>query len=479
MKYLLSFFLFLYFANILGQTNSSVIRFIENPKLAHSSIGICIKDLNGKELMSFNKQASLTPASVLKIVTTATALELLGDSFKYDTELFVNNEELQELIINGHGDPTLGSEYIDETSSHFLDVWIDALSRKLKRDIPIDIKINDSYFGYKGISSKWLYEDMGNYYAAGAYGVSLFDNTYRLQFNTMKADTSPTLIKTIPVMKDLDFTNNLHLNNTGQDNGYVRGFPFSNERTLVGDIPAKKTSFVIKGDIPDPGLLLGQSIAERLIAKGYKIQGISTTRSLYFDQMYQKNLKSNIPTSTPAYIHYSPTLKDIVKIVNVKSNNHYSEHLIRTIGRTTNQDIYTDPLDEGINAVKTYWKSKGIETDGLHMYDGCGLAPSNRVTPEMICDILVYMYNKSPYADTFFNSLPKAGREGTVRNLLKGTRLEGHVFVKSGSIANTQCFAGYYINGNQKYAFTIMVNNFNGKHREIVKLIEGFLLNTF
>lgn len=479
MKYLLSFLLFLYFTNIVGQTNSSIIRFIENPKLAYSSIGICIKDLNGKELTSFNKQVSLTPASVLKIVTTATAFELLGDSFKYNTELIINNKDVQELIIKGYGDPTLGSEYIDETSSSFLDTWVNSLSSKLKKDMPIAIKIDDSYFGYNGVSSKWLYEDLGNYYAAGAYGISLFDNTYRLYFNTTKADTSPTLVKTIPILKDIQFTNNLHLNSTGQDNGYVRGFPFSNQRTLVGDIPAKKTSFVIKGDIPDPGLLLGQNLADKLTSKGYKIKNISTIREVYFDQMYQKSPIAITATSTPAHTHGSPTLKDIAKVINVRSNNHYSEHLIRTIGRSVDQDIYSDPLELGIDRVKTYWKEKGIETDGLQMYDGCGLAPSNRVTPEMICDILVYMQNKSPYANVFFNSLPKAGREGTVRNLLKGTRLEGHIFVKSGSIANTQCFAGYYINGNQKYAFAIMVNNFNGKHREIVKLIETFLLNTF
>lgn len=102
MKYFFAFSMLLCFANIVGQTNSSVIRFSENPKLAHSSIGICIKDLNGKELTSFNKQTSLTPASVLKVVTTATALELLGDSYRYDTELFVNNngdKKFCELIL--------------------------------------------------------------------------------------------------------------------------------------------------------------------------------------------------------------------------------------------------------------------------------------------------------------------------------------------------------------------------------------------
>lgn len=474
MKYLLSVFLFLCFSSAQGQTNSSVIKFAQNPKLTHSSIGICIKDLNGKELTSLNKEMSLTPASVLKIITTATAIETLGDTFRYNTDLLLNNGDTQELIIKGYGDPTLGSEYSNDVALSFIEKWANTIAPKLKKGTPINIKVNDSYFGYDGVSSKWLYEDLGNYYAAGAYGISIFDNTYRLHFNTMKTDAAPHLLKTIPNLPDIHFSNRLNLNSTGRDNGYIRGFPFSNERIIVGDIPAKKTSFVIKGDIPDPGLLLGRTIADKLATQGYKINKISTTRSEYFDQKVKSEISPNL-----IYTHRSTELKDIIKVINVRSNNHYSEHLIRTIGRTSNPEIHSDPLTEGIGFVKTFWDSKGISTDGLYMYDGCGLAPANKITPETICDILVYMQTKSHHASSFFNSLPKAGREGTVRNLLKGTRLEGHVFVKSGSIANTQCFAGYYINGDQKYAFTVMVNNFEGKHREIVKLIESFLLNTF
>lgn len=89
------------------------------------------------------------------------------------------------------------------------------------------------------------------------------------------------------------------------------------------------------------------------------------------------------------------------------------------------------------------------------------------------------MQTKSRYRDAFFASLPKAGQEGTVRYVLKGTRLQGKVFVKSGSIANVQCFAGYYINGDKKYAFSIMVNNYNSPRKDVVRAIENLLLGVF
>ncbi len=152
---------------------------------------------------------------------------------------------------------------------------------------------------------------------------------------------------------------------------------------------------------------------------------------------------------------------------------------MRTIGRKANTDIYSDPLIEGINRTTNFWASKGLNTDGIHIYDGCGLAPSNSINAEILCDILIYMQTKSKYRDAFFASLPKAGLEGTVRNVLKGTRLQGKVFVKSGSIANVQCFAGYYINGDKKYAFSIMVNNYNSPRKDVVRAIESLLLGIF
>ncbi len=121
-----------------------------------------------------------------------------------------------------------------------------------------------------------------------------------------------------------------------------------------------------------------------------------------------------------------------------------------------------------------------MNTDALMMFDGSGLSPSNAVSPAFMCDLLVYMQAKSKNAKTFLESLPpQAGKDGTVRSRLRGTRLAGKIFMKSGSIYGVQCFAGYYINGDKKYAFTIMVNKFTGQRSQITKGIDNLLLALF
>lgn len=463
---------------LIAQTNQKNIqKFFNNEGLKYASVGICIKDFSGKQIASYNSDKSYTPASILKVVTTATALEILGSDYRYQTTLEQDLNHPNRLLIHGYGDPTLGTEYLDNTPNAFLSQWTDEVRKKFDSNKTLYIMVIDDYFGYDdGISHRWIYQDMGNYYAAGAYGVSVFDSTYKLYFNTMRVDTCPIIVRTKPEI-NINFKNTLQLNSSGQDNGYIHGMPFSMDRLLTGDIPGGRTSFNIKGDIPNPGMYLGEILAKNLGEKGYKIGEVKTSQNDYYGQMYLKDRKS--PKGEIFYKHLSFRMKDIIKDTNVRSNNHYAEHLIRTVGRTETNDIYSSALDAGIKKTNNFWKSKGLDTDALMIFDGSGLSPANAVSATFMSDLLVYMQTKSKYASDFLESLPQAGIDGTVKSRLAGTRLAGKVRMKSGSINGVQCFAGYYIDGDKKYAFTVMVNKFSGARSQLVKAIDNLLLSVF
>lgn len=449
--------------------------FVNNKALKHASVGVCIKDMDGKEILALNADKSLTPASTLKLVTTASALELLGADYVFKTTL-AWDESGGKLIVSGSGDPTLGSEFMMNTD--FLPEWVKQICEKVKSS-DFDIVVDDSFFGYEGLSPKWIREDIGNYFAPGCYGISVFDNSYRIYLDSRRSDSCPVILKTVPAMPDMNFLNCLGVNKSNRDNGYVLGEPFSNERRLSGDIPAGRKSFCIKGSIPDPGLFLGQSLLPPLVKAGFTVPSVYTTRNI---KDVSKGFPDNfaVGVNTAFYTHKSPFLSDIIRVVNERSNNHYAEHIIRAIGRkSVADDIFSNPLADGIAAVDSLWKANGLDTDALFMFDGCGLAPSDAVSPEFMCDLLVFMRTKSRNRDVFLSSLPKAGSEGTVRNFMKECGLKGSVFVKSGSISNVKCYAGYYIGTDKKFAFSIMVNNYNGPSSVIVKAIERLLSANF
>jgi D-alanyl-D-alanine carboxypeptidase/D-alanyl-D-alanine-endopeptidase (penicillin-binding protein 4) len=371
-------------------------------------------------------------------------------------------------VVTGSGDPTLGSEYSEEKCRDFLGKWVSEIKDQKFAEQPFRLLVDDSLFGYEGVSPQWTWEDLGNYYAAGAYGVSVFDNTYQILFNTMNVDSAPLILGIEPSIPNLVIQNNLQLNTTGKDNGYIYGIPFSNDRRIYGDIPSGRTSFSIKGDIPDPGLFLANTLRDTLVSVGLMVIDCQTVRE---SPLQGEKLKT-------FYEHISPELKDIVRQINWRSNNHYAEHLIRTIGIEGQIVDRTNALKKGISRIGSFWKSKQMDTTSLVMYDGCGLSPLNAVTPEFMTDVLVEI-QRGKNGKSFRESLPKAGEEGTVRNFLKGNGLEGKVWVKSGSISGVQCYAGYYMDGERKYAFTLMVNKFSGPRGVVVKNIEQLLLSLF
>lgn len=455
---------------------SSIQQFINSPGLEHASIGICVKDMSGKQVAAHNENAALTPASILKVVTTATALDILGADYSYRTTLAKDKDQANRLLIHGYGDPTLGTEFLDNTPSAFLSLWADQVKQNYDSSQPLDITVIDDYFGYEGIPQRWIYQDMGNYYASGTYGISIFDNTYQLFFNTTRRDTCPVIVKTEPEMT-ISFKNTMRTNTSGQDNGYIFGTPLSNSRLLTGDIPSGKTAFSIKGDIPNPGLYLGETLAKQLSSNSFTIGKVETTYDGYHEQMYSKDKKTF--NEEVFYTHNSFPLRDIITDTNVRSNNHYAEHLLRAVGRSKDSDIYSSALDAGLEKTKDLWKSRGLNTSALIMFDGSGLSPSNAVSPAFMCDLLVYMQAKSPNAETFLESLPEAGKDGTVRGRLKRSKMEGTIYMKSGSIFGVQCFAGYYVEGEAKYAFTVMVNKFIGSRSQVVLAIDKLLGSLF
>jgi len=129
-----------------------------------------------------------------------------------------------------------------------------------------------------------------------------------------------------------------------------------------------------------------------------------------------------------------------------------------------------------IREIRTYWKENGLNVNQLFMYDGCGLSPLDAVSSNFFVELLTYMKTKSPNKDAFFNSLPVAGKSGTLKNFLVKTSLQGKVRAKSGTIGGVKCYSGYIEKNNKTYIFSVLVNHFNGTSKAATKKIEEFLL---
>lgn len=441
--------------------------FVNNKLLENASISLLVKDSETNQtIYKFRPKTSIIPASTMKLVTTATALELLGPNFSFETKLEIDGTISSDSVLNGNlyirggGDPTLGSDCFETVD--FLKVWAEAVKKAGIKKITGRVLADASLFDDEGVNPKWTWEDIGNYYAAGAYGISYLDNTFRLTLRSDIIGTKPEIVNINPEIPGLIIDNQLLSTKINFDSAYFYGAPHSNNRSIYGEIPAYRTSFIVKGDIPNPGLLLAQHFNDKLQQSGITIN-------------FPPSDKIGKPTKRKViYTHNSPPLNDIITETNIHSNNLYAEHLFRYLAL---RNFPVGSLIGAVQVIKSFWKSKGLPIEQLFMYDGSGLSPVNAVSANFFVDLLSYMKTNSKYGDIFFNSLPVAGESGTLAGLLKNTPLQGKVHAKSGTISRVKCYAGYIMANGKNFVFALMVNNANGNSKAVTKKMEEFLLS--
>ena len=465
-----------------AQTPAPVKRLLQAPYMRGASFSLIVKDVqDGKTVCSYDTDRLQSPASVLKTVATATALEILGEDYRYPTTLeydgTLENGTLKgNLYIKGSGDPSLGSSHFAPDQNKFLSAWIAALQKAGIRRITGSIISDESIFDTEGASVKWLREDMGNYYAPGSYGLSVFDNMYKLSLQTGAVGSRPVLKGTEPNIPFIRFKNYLKTASVSSDSAYIIGAPLDDVRYLYGVLPANRETYVLKGDIPDPALYLAHYLTDRLRQKGIQVDGAPSCYRIEAEEnRWNKKERKEIVTT------YSPTLREIASVCNHVSHNLYADALVKTIGlqyKPRKNEVISS-FGRGVQVVKEYWEKKGLDVFSLRMNDGSGLAPADKVSAGFMGELLAYMATESAVSEAFIASLPQAGIEGSVRNFLKGSKLQGKARLKSGGITGVRSYAGYITEDGKTYAVAIFSNNYSCPMNRMTAALEKLLLQLF
>ena len=447
----------------LSSQPKAVKEFVGAEIVEHGDLSFYAVDLKtGKVVAAHREKSALVPASVMKIVTSAAALEVMGGDKTFETKLMYEGKIDKagllkgDLYIQGGGDPTLGSDGISAAPEAFLADWVKEMKKARITSVNGDIIVLDDLFGYDGIPGKWLWEDMGTDYAPGTYGISIFDNIYTLYLSSGAPGTTPKIIGTKPEMKDLTFDNQAVVSPDGKRDIYVRGVPFENRRGFYGIVPENRAELTIKSDIPDPGFFLGQYFSDYMRKNGIKFKGKVTTA-----RVTAKRPKNPVILA----VTESAPVSEIIKVLLTRSDNHYAEHLFQLLEKV-----------EGVNVVE-FWKEKGLDVDSLTMKDGSGLSRGDTLSAKLLTDILVYMDEKKELK--FEELLPIAGQDGTVAKFLKETPLSGNARVKSGSMSGIQSYAGYLEKDGKRYVFTLIVNHWNGDRTDLRNEMEKLLNGLF
>lgn len=475
MKNYILLFIFLCVKNFLFSQNPTLekelINLFSGKGFTNASVSFSIIDVEANTLIAkYNENTSLVPASVMKILTTAAATEILGPKKRFETTIQYDGKIDSNCVLNGNiyirggGDPCLGSPFFEKHYKNFISNWADSIYAFGIHQINGNIIADASLFSYD-VPATWPWADIGQYYGAIPSGLSIYDNTCKIEFNTGEHRDSTHIACFYPYLPELEIDNKVKSANVNKDFAYIFGAPYDNERKIKGAIPKNQEAFIVKGAIPDPAYLAAFELEMELRNKEIKINGSATS-------LRKLNEKANLKDRKNITKTFSPSLSEIINITNMVSMNLYAEHLLYWLGISKYK---SGDQGSGATALIEYWKSKGINTEGMFIYDGSGLSRFNAISSLQLAEALKYFRNTKGYM-SFQNSLPIAGKSGTLKNMAKGTNAAGKVMAKSGTMDRIKSYAGYIKTNTKKdYAFAIIVNNYTCTHDEVKKVLEKFM----
>lgn len=453
----------IFFSQDFSELNKLVEKYQNSKLLKNSLWSLHARYLeSGKEILNQNSNISVAPASNMKLFTSSAALGILGEDHRFFTKLYYdgtidNNGNLNgNIYIVGGGDPTLGYDLVRGSLplDELMRTWVKAINEKGIKRINGNIIADAHLYDEKPIPDMWNWIDIGNYYGTSSTALTINNNLYFLYFKpSSKVGEFAEILRMKPNIPGMKFTNYMKTGARGSgDNGYIYCAPFQYNATLRGTIPAGVNEFSIKGAIPDPPLFAAQELKmvlnqNKIIVKGAP-EKVVNIRKYNEEKLITKTI--------------SPPLKDIVYIINKRSENLYTELLLKAIGK--------GDIESGTDAVEEYLERNKINSDGLMMYDGCGLSRSDAITTKMMVDLLE-MLTKKKYFDTFYNSLAVVGDPTDIssfKTMGRGTEIEKNAHIKSGVISGVRAYSGYLKDRKGKtIIFSLIANNFNGAGSDV------------
>ncbi len=439
---------------------------VSRPELASAFWGVEVRSLKtGRTLYALNAERAFRPASTLKLVTTAAALDAYGEDARLRTTVETAGRLdglgriLGDVFLVGRGDPNLSARFSPGRPTAAFEEMADALVTAGVRRIEGRLIGNEGAFAGDRRGSDWTWEDLVWGYGAEVSALSFNDNVVELLLAPGERAGDPAVLDVSPRTPVVTVAS------------VVTTAAASTAEDVRLDKDAGTNRFRLSGLLPiggswsghvaveDPARFAATAFAAVLEAKGVRVVGgVETTRS-------------PLPAGTRVLAsHDGAPMAEMIRVVNKESQNLHAETLLRLVGLKAKGE---GSVEKGHEAIVEFLKRLGIPAADWGLSDGSGLARTDLVTPSGLAALLVAM-DAQPHAAAFRASLPVAGVDGTLEKRMRGTPAEGRVVAKTGTLNLANALAGYATTRRgERIAFAVFVNNHARRGREAVAAIDA------
>ncbi|MHC4310270.1 MAG: D-alanyl-D-alanine carboxypeptidase/D-alanyl-D-alanine endopeptidase [Planctomycetota bacterium] len=446
------------FGNLARSINSIINKSLQQKVVFSIHV---VEAKSSKTIYEYQGHKALIPASNMKIITTAAALEYLGPDYEYITEIFLADDT---LVIIGSGDPLLGDS-ITDTQNGKTSGWIfDEIETALKSSNNENIKniiVDTSIFDDQLVHSSWPQKDLNHWYACEVSGLNFNSNCIEITATnnsgrinlTMEPNTSFVKIKNqVKPIQD--------------GSGAIGSYRQKQINDIVVFGKCKKKQGPIKVAIERPSAFFGFLLAEKLTNSSVSVEG----------QFIEKKYDSD--TETKRLLTYRTKLPDVLARCNKNSFGLAAESLVKTIAAENNPYNGYGSWAAGTALISQYLLKLGVEKDEFQIDDGSGLSRNNKLSANSITAVLASVYDSYNW-NVFMDSLAVGGVDGTIAKYFKEKKYKGRILGKTGYISGVKSFSGVCTTNNGDYIFSILTNNANGNTRPVINNIAKAIIDEY
>lgn len=443
-----------------------ILQYLESKKYVGKGIGVVIKDLEKDTvLVSINAQEMLNPASVAKLVTGAAAFEILGNSYQFKTQVFIDGDFDPDsgvvngnLCIRGAGDPGFTAERLWLFAQHLYHLGI----RNIKGNLILDDFFFDSVTvgpGFNDDSSSRAYLPL-----IGALSSSF--NSIAIHHRTGAVAGSPVYVDVFPKIHGMQVISTAKTAAPGKKNNIeIRTVAANNGTNVIvqGAMGVNETPRYTYRKVWQTWEVFGGALLAQLYDAGISMSG----------KIEHKQLSKDILSKKAIYEFSSEPLSSYLNAMFKYSNNFSSEMIYKTIAAAEGKP---GSWESASVRIADWWNQNKLPGD-LQFRNGSGLGNVNRISADQVTSLLSHVWSQKSYLPEYLSALSLAGVDGTLKTRFKNSALQGVVRGKTGTLNSfkVSSLAGYLFKQNKPFAFTVICNNVGNGQYDNWMVQEGIL----
>lgn len=410
-------------------------------------LGAMVVELPGRRVLyARDAGTAMIPASNMKLIVIAAAIDRLGLDFRFKTVLAIHNDD---LVVIGGGDPTIGDERLAKaggrTITSLFHTWAAKLEQAGVRQIPGDLVVDDSVFDLQFVHPNWPRDQFQAWYEAPIGGLNFNANCASVEVTPARG-RRPARLALVPGNTYLELQDKTRRG--GKRTAVVNRNRDSDVLVVTGAI--RKAGVLGPITVRDPGVYFGSVLKTVLAAKGIRVHGAVVRRRVRLDD-------GRLPHDCHLVDVHRGSILDAAGRAGRNSLGMAAEGLIKTLGADFRG---RGNWPNGVAAVGRFMDKVGVRSDQYLIDDGSGLSRRNRLSAAAAVNVLGHVFRVGGRTfEAFRDSLARAGIDGSLRNRLKSGDVKGRVFAKTGYINGVRTLAGYIHTGADRWlAFAFFYN---------------------